>query len=113
MKVALNVSRFPLLDVNSASLLDSKCKAYRKDSSHVFLKTQLDECGTSHNYSSDGRYIIYYNQITMKPSTKSGDLITRDHDAVFEFECRYHRTAVMSVVHFTPSRADVYTTAGI
>lgn len=113
MKVALNHSRFPLLEQETATLLDPKCKAYNEDGAHVFIKTPLDGCGTFHNYSNDGRYLIYYNQVIMKlKKYKPGDVITRDHLAVFDFECRYHRRTVMSVVHFNPARGTVYSEAG-
>lgn len=113
MKVALNHSRFPLLEQQSATLLDSNCKAYNEDGAHVFIKTPLDGCLTYHNYSGDGRYIIYYNQVVMKlKKSKPGDVITRDHMARFDFSCKYHRKMVMSVVHFNPSRGQVYSQAG-
>ncbi|KAK3741095.1 hypothetical protein QZH41_013928, partial [Actinostola sp. cb2023] len=110
MKVALNFTNFPILQQESATLLDSKCKSYLVDATHVYISTPLDGCATYQNYSSDGRYIAYHNQIVMQTkATKKGDIITREHEAVFHFECRYHRKMVMSVVHFTPARAKVFT----
>lgn len=114
MEIVLNTSKFGDFQTDTATLLDTNCKARRFNSTHVYMSTPLDGCGTYHNYSSDGRYVIYYNQINLQKKTNGGDgLITRDHQAVFEFECRYHRRMVMSVVHYNPARATVYTTTGM
>ncbi|XP_031566720.1 ZP domain-containing protein-like isoform X2 [Actinia tenebrosa] len=112
IEIVLNITKYPELQHQSATLSDSSCKASHTNATHVFIRTALDECGTTHNYSSDGRYIIYHNEILIQKKALSkgeSSVITRDHEAAFVFECKYHRSVVMSVVHFTPARAKVYT----
>ena len=58
--------------------------------------------------------IIYRNAITafVRSQGSLGSFATRDHLAVFEFQCRYRRTAVLSVVSFNPSEILVISDIG-
>lgn len=57
------------------------------------------------NVSQDGKMLIYRNAITalVKGRGSLGLHASRDHLAVFEFQCRYQKTALLSVISFNPS----------
>lgn len=57
------------------------------------------------NVSQDGKMLIYRNAITalVKGRGSLGLHASRDHLAVFEFQCRYQKTALLSVISFRPS----------
>lgn len=115
IEISLQSSKFGSGDFKSegATLRDTSCKAKNFNDTHVFMDTPLDQCGTYHNYSKDGRYIIYYNHVILqRKSNEKSAVITRHHEAVFEFECRYRRSTIMSVVNYSPARATVYTSTG-
>ncbi|XP_001628545.3 uncharacterized protein LOC5507923 isoform X1 [Nematostella vectensis] len=108
MEVILDVDRFPGLEYSKAHLNEDKCTAYSTNAVQIRMRTTLDGCGTKHNYSSDGTYIIYHNNIIMnkvvpKEKEDKNKVITRDHQAYFAFSCKYHRRMVLTVVHFSPS----------
>lgn len=58
--------------------------------------------------------IIYRNAITIPVRSQSrlGSYATRDHQAVFEFQCSYRRRAVLSAVSFDSSKIFVVTDIG-
>ena len=58
--------------------------------------------------------IIYRNAIYADIQSKGmiGSGVTRDHQAVFEFQCRYKRRAVLSSVSFDPSKLLIITDIG-
>ncbi|XP_020601990.1 deleted in malignant brain tumors 1 protein-like isoform X3 [Orbicella faveolata] len=98
-------------DPESVHLNDVSCKPYFQNDSHIFIKSTLDACGMTWNLSADGEMIVYSNAITALVRTQKtlGLHATRDHQAVFEFQCRYKRKAVLSVVSFDPSKIFVVT----
>lgn len=101
-------------DPESVHLNDVSCKPYFQNDSHIFIKSTLDACGMTWNLSADGEMIVYSNAITALVRTQKtlGLHATRDHQAVFEFQCRYKRKAVLSVVSFDPSKIFVVTDIG-
>lgn len=101
-------------DPESVHLNDPSCKPYFQNDSHIFIKLTLGSCGTTWNLSADDMMIVYSNAITALVRTQKtlGLYASRDHQAVFEFQCRYKRKAVLSVVSFNPSKIFVITDAG-
>ena len=102
-------------DPESVHLNDASCKPYYQNDSHIFITSTLGGCGTTWSLSADGNMIIYSNAITalVRSQKKLGFFATRDHEAVFEFQCRYKRKAVLSVVSFNPSKIFVVTDIGM
>ena len=114
VKVELHIN-IPLQhDPQSVHLSDASCKPYFQNSTHIFIKSTLEGCGMRWNVSEDGKMIVYRNAITALVRTQEtlGSHATRDHQAIFEFQCRYRRRAVLSVVSFNPSKVYVITDIG-
>jgi len=114
INVVLHIkSPFPH-DTESVHLNDASCKPYFQNDSHIFITSTLDACGMTWNLSADGKMIVYSNAITALARTQKtlGLHATRDHLAVFEFQCRYKRRAVLSLVSFDPSKILVVTDIG-
>ena len=101
-------------DPESVHLNDPSCKPYFQNDSHIFITSTLDSCGMTWNLSADDKMIVYSNAITALVHARKtlGSYASRDHQAVFEFQCRYKRRAVLSVVSFDPSKIVVVTDVG-
>ena len=114
INVVLHIKSPLHYDPESVHLNDASCKPYFQNDSHIFIISTLGGCGTRWNLSVDGKMIVYSNAITalVRTQTKLGLHATRDHEAVFEFQCRYKRRAVLSMVSFDPSKIFVVTDVG-
>ena len=114
INVVLHIKSPLHLDPESVHLTDASCKPYFQNNSHMFIKSTLEGCGMTWNVSEDGKMIVYGNAITalVRSQNTLGSYATRDHQAVFEFQCRYKRRAVLSVVSFDPSKIFVVTDIG-
>ncbi|KAK3741096.1 hypothetical protein QZH41_013929, partial [Actinostola sp. cb2023] len=98
------------LDTTNLHLEDANCKSTEITADFIKFRTSLDGCGTTHNVSDDGKYLVYHNAITgdlVAPTTET--LITREHTAVMPFQCSYEKVVVLSVHAYTPRRAVIYT----
>lgn len=111
INVVLHIKSPLHYDPESVHLNDPSCKPYFQNDSHIFITSTLDSCGTTWNLSADDMMIVYSNAITALVRTQKtlGLFASRDHQAVFEFQCRYKRRAVLSVVSFDPSKIFVVT----
>jgi len=101
------------LDSSKLHLRDANCKSTKVTDDYIIFRTVLDGCGTTHNISSDGKYLVYYNSITgemVSPTTDA--LITREHQSEMPFQCSYERRVVLSVHAYSPRRGVVYTSTG-
>ncbi len=114
INVVLHIKSALNHDPESIHLSDPSCKPYFQNSSHIFIKSTLEGCGMSWNISEDGKMIVYRNAITalVRSQNTLRSYATRDHEAVFEFQCRYKRRALLSVVSFDPSKIFVVTDIG-
>ena len=113
MIAILDLMKFPNMDTGTMTLNDASCKATHVNDTHAIIETPLDGCGTTHNASED--YLHYYNNIKIsriKKNVSSDAIITRDHEALFPFQCSYDRKTVLSVVSFSPRMKLVYTREG-
>ena len=101
-------------DPESVHLNDTACKPTFQNSTRIIVKTTLEDCGTTSYVSEDGEMIVYRNAIYADIQSKGmiGSRVTRDHQAVFEFQCRYKRRAVLSSVSFDPSKRLIITDIG-
>ncbi|XP_078381577.1 ZP domain-containing protein-like isoform X2 [Oculina patagonica] len=111
INVVLHIKSVLNHDPESVHLNDPSCKPYFQNNTHIFIKSTLEGCGMAWNISEDGKMIVYRNAITalVRSQNTLGSYATRDHEAVFEFQCRYKRRAVLSVVSFDPSKIFVVT----
>lgn len=105
IKVMLHIKSNLNYDPETVQLNDASCKPSFQNSSHIFIKSTLEGCGMEWNVSRDGKMLIYRNAITalVKGRGSLGLHVSRDHLAVFEFQCRYQKTVVLSVVSFNSS----------
>lgn len=101
-------------DPESVGLNDASCKPSFQNNTHIFAKSSLSGCGTTSYQSKDGRMIVYSNAIhaVVRSKKSIGPYATRDHQAVFEFHCRYNRRAIISIVSFDPSKMLIVTDIG-
>lgn len=91
----------------SVGLNDASCKPSFQNRTHIFFKSTLEDCGTTSYESMDGKMIVYHNAIHLDVKTKRmiGFPFTRDHQAVFEFQCRFKKRAVLSSMLFDHAAA--------
>jgi len=110
MEAKLDISKHPGVSPDRANLYDSKCRITKAVGSFLFFRTKLDGCGTKHNTTD--KDIIYYNSIFAESQAGSNNAkISRSMQAEFPFKCTYPRSAILSVVSFTPRRKVLYTRA--
>ena len=115
INVVLHIKSPLHYDPESVHLNDPSCKPYFQNDSYIFITSTLDSCGMTWDLSADDKMIVYTNAITALVRTQKtlGLYASRDHQAVFEFQCRYKRRAVLSVVSFDPSKIFVVTDVGM
>ena len=101
-------------DPKSVRLNDASCKPAFQNDTYIFVKSTLEDCGTTSFVSKDGKMIVYRNAIYADVKSKHaiGLYATRDHQAVFEFQCRYNRRKVISTVSFDPSKLYIISDIG-
>ena len=93
----------------SVYLNDPTCKPIYQNSTHIFVKSRLGDCGTRSNVSKDGKWILYRNAIHIdsKKHQPIGSHVTRDQQMAFEFRCSYRRRTLVSAVSFNASKVVV------
>ena len=93
----------------SVYLNDPTCKPIYQNSTHIFVKSRLGDCGTRSNFSKDGKWILYRNVIHIDSEKHQpiGSHVTRDQQMAFEFRCSYRRKALVSAVSFNSSNVVV------
>ena len=98
----------------SVGLNDASCKPSFQNRTHIVVKCSLDDCGTTSHESEDGKMIVYDNAIHFDVKSKDniGSSLTRDHQAVFEFQCRFKKRVVLSALHFKASKRVTVTDIG-
>lgn len=98
----------------SVGLNDASCKPSFQNSTHIFVKCSLEDCGTTSHESKDGEMIVYNNAIHLDVKSKDmvGSSLTRDHQAVFEFQCRFKKRALLSALSFEASNRVIVTDMG-
>lgn len=98
----------------SVGLNDASCKPSFQNRTHIVVKCSLDACGTTSHESEDGQMIVYDNAIHLDVKSKGniGPSLTRDHQAVFEFQCRFKKRKVLSVLQFKASKRVIVTDMG-
>lgn len=114
MNVVLHIRTKLNHDPKSVRLNDASCKPTFQNSTHIFVKSTLEGCGTTSYVSKDKEMIVYGNAIFADVRNKKSfdSYATRAHQAVFEFQCRYKRRAVLSTVSFDPSKLLIITDIG-
>lgn len=93
----------------SVYLNDPTCKPIYQNSTHIFVKSRLGDCGTRSNVSKDGKWILYRNAIHIDSEKHQpiGSHVTRDQQMAFEFRCSYRRRTLVSAVSFNASKVVV------
>ena len=93
----------------SVYLNDPTCKPIYQNSTHIFVKSRLEDCGTRSNFSKDGQWILYRNVIHIDSEKHQpiGSHVTRDQQMAFEFRCSYRRRALVPAVSFNSSNVVV------
>ena len=114
INVVLHIRSAFNYDPKSVRLNDASCKPAFQNNTYIFVKSTLEGCGTTSYVSTDGKMIVYRNAICADVINKYsiGLYATRDHQAVFEFQCRYKRRTVLSTVSFDPSKLYIITDLG-
>lgn len=109
MVVFLDFSNHGNLDLDKVTLKDANCKAPGPvNATHLSMDVPFDSCMTNH--STDGDTITYQNSLIAETRASAGSsLISREFQAEFPFKCTYPRSAVLSVVAFSPRERIVYT----
>lgn len=112
MVVFLDFSNHGNLDLDKVTLKDANCKAPGPvNATHLSMDVPFDSCMTNH--STDGDTITYQNSLIAETRASAGSsLISREFQAEFPFKCTYPRSAVLSVVAFSPRERIVYTKTG-
>lgn len=112
MEVFLDHTKHETLDLDKVTLKDANCKASgTMNATHVWMTVPFDSCMTNH--TTDGDTITYYNSLIAETRASAGSsLISREFQAEFPFKCTYPRSAVLSVVAFSPRERIVYTKTG-
>ncbi|XP_068707140.1 ZP domain-containing protein-like [Montipora foliosa] len=111
MMVVLKHEDHSKIDLDSVTLKDTSCKLSDLgdlNGTHLWMKVPFDSCKTNH--STTGDVITYQNSLITETRASSGSiLISREFQAEFPFKCSYPRSAVLSVVAFSPRERVVYT----
>jgi len=110
MEVGVDTNVHTEIQPDTLTLEDKNCKLSRSEGSILYFKTALDGCGTRHNTTEDD--IVYYNSIYAETTAGSNSAkISRAFQAEFPFKCTFPRSAVLSVVNFSPKKKVLYSTA--
>ena len=96
MTISLEKQRFPYLNASQLHLRGDWCGA-TESSTHLFLITALNDCGTTYIETEDS--LIFSNEI--QGDVQVHNVITRYHDFDLQFNCTYSRKRFLSL-SFTP-----------
>ena len=112
MEVILDLTKHDNLDLDKITLKDANCKVSGTlNATHLWMDVPFDSCMTNH--STDGDTITYQNSLVAETRASAGSsLISREFQAEFPFKYTYPRSAVLSVVAFSPRERIVYTKTG-
>ena len=99
MQLSLERNHFLQFDVNLLHLRYKFCNATGINATHVWFHTPLNDCGTSHNESSNE--IIYWNEV-QADSVVVGGVVSRMHDIYIPFYCAYSKKKLVSAVSYKP-----------
>ncbi|KAJ8332127.1 hypothetical protein SKAU_G00428920 [Synaphobranchus kaupii] len=100
--VVSRASTLPPLDLGSVNLLEGpsggSCGPFVASPAFEVFQFPVSTCGTT--VQVEGDYVIYDNKMSAKYDVATGSLGSITRDSVFElsFQCRYHGSAVVSLV---------------
>lgn len=113
MNTTLNIEHNTSVDLNSIHVENSSCLPQFIDKTRVLIRMPLVGCGTKFRISQDGKDVIYYNYIHLKVKAPSSNpIIVRDHVVMLLIECRFKRSAVLSVVTHSPRLVFIFPRKG-
>ena len=101
MQISLERKHFLQFNLNLLHLRYKNCQVTGINATHVSFRTQLNDCGTSHNESADK--IIYWNEVQADPLVIGG-VVSRMHDISISFYCAYSKKKLVSAVSYKPRR---------
>ena len=101
MQLSLERNHFLQFDLNLLHLRYKFCNATGINATHVWFHTPLNDCGTSHNESSNE--LIYWNEVLVD-SVVVGGVVSRMHDISIPFYCAYSKKKLVSAVSYKPRR---------
>lgn len=109
MEVSFEKSAFPSLDASRMHLLGFPACSASETSTHIYLTTSLNDCGTT--FVETGDTLVFSNEVIQdaQPIQGSGDddLITREHDFELSFHCSYSRKKLLSLSFVPEGRVDI------
>ena len=92
--VAIERHELTSIDIDNMYLADGLCKANYNET-HVFITTEMNECGTE--FTETEQEFYYSNTLT---ATTPGSVITRKKSLLFKFRCAYSRLITVSGFKF-------------
>ncbi|XP_022782999.1 uncharacterized protein LOC111323825 [Stylophora pistillata] len=97
MQLTLDRLTYPWLHPKSFDmhLLDSSCRPYHVNFTHIKVKTKYNECKTVGMNSSGG--VAYHNVLIALLRPEPGRLVTRVPDILFPFHCQPNLRKVSSI----------------
>ena len=97
MQLTLDRLTYPWLQPKyfDMRLLDSNCRPFHGNVTHVIVKTKHEECNTVRTSSPGG--VIYRNILMALLRPQPGRLVTRVPDVLFPFQCRFDPKKVASI----------------
>ena len=101
MQLSIERNHFLQFDLNLLHLRYKFCNATGINATHVWFHTPLNDCGTSHNESSNE--LIYWNEVLVDPVVVGG-VVSRMHDISIPFYCAYSKKKLVSAVSYKPRR---------
>ncbi|EDO42853.1 predicted protein [Nematostella vectensis] len=110
IQIKLDIKEHSGLQLDTLTLKDTNCQVYKNDGQFAYFRSPLDGCGTTHNTTKT--HIKYMNAIRAETTAKTNNAkISRDFQAEFPVQCTYERSAILSVVSFSPRKKVVYSSA--
>lgn len=110
MVVSFEKNRFPSLNASRLHLLNPSCLA-TETSTHLYVNTSLNGCGTS--FVETGDVLVFSNVVRQDASPQQSSandgsvLITREHDFKLPFHCSYSRKKLLSLYFVSVGRIDI------
>ncbi|XP_031554208.1 oncoprotein-induced transcript 3 protein-like isoform X2 [Actinia tenebrosa] len=101
IQISIPKARLPGVVVQDLHLLDPSCRA-TEDSTHFYLKTLFNQCGTVTNKTSSS--ITYANKVIERPLPKNVT-ITRIRELEVSFTCSYSRKKELITSQFQPHKS--------
>ena len=118
IEVSIEKALHPSLEANRLRLYysSSGCQAVTQTSTHLYVSTSLQGCGTL--FLETGDSLVFSNVIVQDAvplqgsGFGSGDngseaVITRDHDFDLPFECSYSRKKILSLQFVPEGRVEI------